>query len=208
MTPFPLSKTDRNTKILITLFLVTIVATIAVAELNVYDKIGRLKNGVVTRYGPETPEPVPTAGSESAMVPVESLPLENEAPVSRMNTFSLLLDITHPHLFEMPLIVFVLAHFLMRTRVKEWFKLATYLTAFSGIVMFIATPWTVRYFSIKTAPMLYVGAIAVGITSLIMVVVPIWEMWVPAKKRQKNEQPALAKPAAPSVGNEFPQSVV
>ncbi|MBX7221343.1 MAG: hypothetical protein K1Y36_15445 [Blastocatellia bacterium] len=180
MTPFPLAKSDTNTKILITLFLVTIIGTISVAELNVYDKVGRIKNGVVQRYGPEPPAPPPDAALET--LPLEALPSENDVLVSRMNTFSSLLDITHPHLFEMPLIMFVLAHFLMRTRVREWLKLTTYVTAFGGVLLFIATPWLVRYVSVKMGFLLYVGAVAIGATSLIMVVIPIWDMWRPGQK--------------------------
>src|SRR5215475_6243084 len=54
MTPYPLSKSDNGTKVLITLFMLTMLAAFAVAELNVYDKVGRIKGGVVRRYGPET----------------------------------------------------------------------------------------------------------------------------------------------------------
>jgi hypothetical protein len=105
-------------------------------------------------------------------------------PVSRMNTFSLLLDVTHSHIFEIPLVMFVLAHFLMRTRVSERFKLVNYLGSFGGVVLFLSAPWTVRYISVRSAPLLYVGAMAMGVTALLMTVVPICDMWVPAKKPQ------------------------
>lgn len=94
-----------------------------------------------------------------------------------MNTFSQLLDVTHAHVFELPLVLFVLAHFLMRTRVAEWFKLTNYLCSFLGTIMFLAAPWTVRYISIHAAILLYIGAIAVGVTAISMIVVPIWDMW-------------------------------
>src|SRR3954466_12580586 len=58
MTPYPLSKSDPSTKVLITLFLSTILVSIGVAELNVYDKVKWTPDGVVQRYGPD-PEPPP-----------------------------------------------------------------------------------------------------------------------------------------------------
>lgn len=166
MTPIPLAYTDRNTRILITLFLGTMLVAIGVAELNVYDKVGRLPGGIVQRYGPDLPHPDVTA-----------LPSEGDLLVARMNTFSQLLDITHAHVFELPLVMFVLAHFLMRARVSEWFKLANYLASSVGVVTFLAAPWTVRYLSIHTAILLYAGAVAIGITAIAMIAVPIWDMW-------------------------------
>jgi hypothetical protein len=172
MTPTPLALSDRNTRILITLFLATMLAAIGVAELNIYDKVGRLRNGVVERYGPST-----SSEEAASSADIASLPRENELLVARLNTFSQLLDVTHAHVFELPLVLFVLAHFLMRSRVAEWFKLANYLGSSLGAILFLAAPWTVRYISVYTASLLYVGAIAVGVTATLMIVVPIWDMW-------------------------------
>jgi hypothetical protein len=185
MTPIPLCKSDRNTKILITLFLSTLLTAMAVAELNVYDKVGRFKKGIAVRYGPEFDESDLSARNS---VDSRSLPSESEMPVSRMNTFSMLLDITHSHIFEIPLVMFVLAHFLMRSRVPEWFKLLNYVGSFGGVVVFLSAPWMVRYVSVRTAPLLYVGAITMGLTALLMTGVPIWDMWAPVKKRQVTVQ--------------------
>jgi hypothetical protein len=181
MTPYPLSRSDTNTKILITLFLLTTLAAFTVAELNVYDKVGRIKNGVAARYGPEETADV-TNANPGQTADTSSLPLETEQPVARMNTFTALLDITHPHVFEIPLVLFVLAHFLMRTRAANWFKLGSYLLAFVGVTVFIAAPWTVRYLSPRMAPLLYAGAIAVGLSSFLMIAVTVWDMWRPATR--------------------------
>ena len=170
MTPIPLAYTDRNTRILITLFLLTMLVAIGVAELNVYDKVGRLGSGVVERYGPDL-------SSSGSPADATSLPSENDALIARMNTFSQLLDVTHAHVFELPLVLFVLAHFLMRSRVAEWFKLANYLGSSLGTILFLAAPWTVRYISVHTAMLFYLGAIAIGSTATIMIVAPIWDMW-------------------------------
>jgi hypothetical protein len=180
MTPTPLCKSDRNTKVLITLFLSTLLTAVAVAELNVYDKVGRFEKGIAGRYGPEFDESAPRITDSGD---VRSFPSEREMPVSRMNTFSMLLDITHSHIFEIPLVMFVLAHFLMRCRVPEWFKLLNYVGSFGGVVVFLSAPWMVRYVSIKTAPLLYVGAITMGLTALLMTIVPIWDMWAPVKRQ-------------------------
>lgn len=199
MTPFPLSRSDRSTKILITIFLLVMLVSFGVAELNVYDKVGRIPDGVALRYGPD-PE-LNTTPSVNSLTPSEpNMPTSNELEsfpalegeiVARMNTFSILLDITHPHVFEIPLVLFVLAHFLMRTRISERLKLITYLSSFGGCVSFLATPWLVRYVSIKTANLLYLGAFTMGLSVVTMVVVPLVDMWTPlARKIGKNEDRA------------------
>lgn len=176
MTPIPLSKSDFSTKVLITLFLVTMLIAMVTAELNVWDKIGRVKSGIAARYGPEVDLP---PIDESNQVSPESFPSETELPVVQMNTYTALLDITHPHIFQIPMMIFVLAHFLMRTRTRQWFKLVNYIASFGGAILFMAAPWTVRYISVRTAPVLYAGAGLLGISSFVMILVPLWDMWRP-----------------------------
>jgi hypothetical protein len=164
VTPFPLWRSDRNTKILISTFLASMLVAIGVAELNNYDKVWRARDGVVQRYGPEK-EVDPDA------------PLQPGDLVARMNTFSTLLDVTHPHVFEIPLVLFVLAHFLMRCRTPEWLKLGSYLASFLGALFFIASPWLVRYVSPRGAVFFHLGSALIGLSALVMIVVPLWEMW-------------------------------
>lgn len=204
MTPYPLHRTERPTKILITLFLATMAVSILVAELNVKDKVGWTAGGVVARYGPDAPATLPerpTAGD--AGQPDGDFPLESgtnaadaeldgglgaEPLVARMNTFTLLLDVTHPHVFELPLVIFVLAHFLMRTRVPEWLKLAVYALSFAGIGAFLGAPWLVRYVSLSLAPLMLAGAALIGLSSVVMIVVPVADMWLPAKKPSRPDR--------------------
>ncbi len=206
MTPYPLHRSERSSKVLITLFLATMAVSILVAELNVKDKVGWTRDGVISRYGPDE---LPAADASAAGsghnegldtsttsaaddFPLESgsnaVTMESEggiaetALVARMNTFTLLLDVTHPHVFELPLVMFVLAHFLMRTRSAEWFKVGLYAASFGGIAAFLGTPWLVRYVSLATAPLMLVGAGLIGLSAFCMIVVPIVDMWRPASK--------------------------
>ncbi len=142
-------------------------AAFAVAGLNIYDKVARYPKGLVARYGPDT----------GSAVDLNSLPAENEAIVARMNSFSQLVDVTHAHAFELPLVMFVLAHFLMRSRVPEWFKLPNYVGSSAGTILFLAAPWLVRYGSAGMAGLFYFGAAGLGTTALLMIAVPIWDMW-------------------------------
>ncbi len=180
MTPVPLWRTDRNTKILISSFLVTMLIAIGVAELNNYDKVWRARDGVVQRYGPET-----EADPDAPLAPGDLM--------ARMNTFSALLDVTHPHIFEIPLVLFVLAHFLMRARAPEWVKLSCYLTSSLGALAFIGSPWLVRYVSARGAAFFHLGSAMVGLSALVMIVVPLWDMWSPPPPRGRSRRSGVRR---------------
>jgi hypothetical protein len=201
MTPYPLHTSDKNTKILITMFLLSMIAAFGIAGLNIYDKVGRMKIGVAQRYGSEAADTPQSPFESAAELPIEDSPEAISSPIAaRMNTFGSLVDITHPHLFQIPIMLFVLAHFLMRTRVRGWFKLTNYITAFGGMIAFVAAPWLVRYSSVGWTFLFYVGAGAIGLTVLIMVVVPIWDMWQPPRKKgqvMKPAEPTLVVSCAP-----------
>ncbi len=175
MTPIPLGRMDRSSRILITLFLLTMLVAFGVAGLNIYDKVGRSHASIVERYGPDlTPGKMRSQESDTEL---NQLPAENDPLVVRSNTFSQLVDVTHAHAFELPLVLFVLAHFLMRSRVPDWLKLSNYVASMGGVVLFLSAPWLVRYVSIKAAPSFSVGSSLILITAICMTTVPIFEMW-------------------------------
>ena len=186
MTPYPLHRSEKSTKVMITLFLIFMLVSFTVAFLNVYDKVGRVPNGVVLRYGPEQTELNSTAPSVSNDGiyggDTESAP----AMVARINTFSALLDLTHPHIFELPIVMLVLCHFLMRTRLASWAKVLTYFFSFGGVASLLATPWLVRFVSIKLALLLWPSVFLLGIATIVNIVVPIWDMWaMPSRHPEK-----------------------
>lgn len=177
------------------------VGSFTVALLNVYDKVGRVPNGVVERYGPEaadaraesTPAVTSTGGiyDEPAATDEGANESAGEPPamVARVNTYSALLDITHPHIFEMPIIILVLCHFVMRTRLANWAKVLTYALSFGGVAGMLATPWLVRYASVRFAPMMMAAAVALAISAIPLIFVPLWDMWMPAGAKRATERP-------------------
>jgi hypothetical protein len=197
MTPYPLHRSETSTKIMITLFLLFMIGSFAIALLNVYDKVGRVPNGVIERYGPDeahdkfhTP-PTTMPADQAGGIYDESV--DQPPALAKANTFSALLDITHPHIFEMPLIILVLCHFLMRTRLASWAKVTIYFLSFGGVAGMLATPWLVRYASIKFAPMMTASAVALGVSALPLILVPLFDMWVPDRRRRATKiSPAIA----------------
>ncbi|HHI80349.1 MAG TPA: hypothetical protein ENK02_10250 [Planctomycetes bacterium] len=58
-------------------------------------------------------------------------------------SLSFLVDVTHPHLFTVPLVLMVLAHLLQLCAYRQRLKNTIYLSAFTGFVLTFAGPWIV-----------------------------------------------------------------
>jgi hypothetical protein len=88
-----------------------------------------------------------------------------------------LLDVTHPHLFEQTLIVFVLCHFFGLTRVRDRWKRAIYLLSFASVLLDVGTPWLIRFVSPGFAPLHLLGTGLLAAMFLVLIAVPLYEMW-------------------------------
>src|SRR6185436_20380039 len=88
-----------------------------------------------------------------------------------------LLDVTHPHLFEEGIILFVLCHLFGLTKVRERKKRMMYVSVFSVFLIDTGMPWLTRFVSPAFAPVHVVTTSVLGILYLALVIVPLWEMW-------------------------------
>jgi hypothetical protein len=88
-----------------------------------------------------------------------------------------LLEVTHFHLFSMPLLLFVQGHLFLMTRWPRRLKLGLLYAAFLGCALDLAAPWLVLYVSRDLAAAKVVARILLGPPLLAFAVVPLWEMW-------------------------------
>jgi uncharacterized membrane protein len=105
---------------------------------------------------------------------------ENAEGASQMmfpKTVRELLDVTHPHLFEEGIILFVLCHLFGLTKVRERKKRMMYVSVFSVFLIDTGMPWLTRFVSPAFAPVHVVTTSVLGILYLALVIVPLWEMW-------------------------------
>lgn len=108
-----------------------------------------------------------------------------------------LLELTHFHLFSIPLLLFVQGHLFLMTRwpraLKKWIVIA----AFTGAALDLAAPWLVVYVSRELWVAKLAARVLLGPSLLAFTIVPLVEMWRPAP----GESPAPeAKP--PRLGDE------
>ena len=101
-----------------------------------------------------------------------------------------LLEVTHFHLFSMPLLLFVQGHLFLMTRWPRRWKLAILYAAFLGCALDLAAPWLVVYVSPDLAAAKVAARILLGPSLLAFAVVPLWEMWTPgSSSRREDDEP-------------------
>ena len=92
-----------------------------------------------------------------------------------------LIEITHVHAFTIPLIIFVMSRIFSMTSIRDEIKTTVYTGAFAGTLINLSGPWLVGYKSIVFAVSLMVSYLILGLCFLILVSLPIYEMWFKEK---------------------------
>lgn len=88
-----------------------------------------------------------------------------------------LLETTHFHLFIMPVVFLTTGHlFLMSAWSSRW-KTFVISSCFAYILLDVAKPWLIRYLSPAWGLLAPVNAALLGLTLLLCIAVPIYEMW-------------------------------
>jgi hypothetical protein len=156
---FRLDRAPVNTRILISCFYVMMALSVVVGVINYKVRTGLTVQGTSEWY----------RGNEDA--PGEVTELRFEKSVRE------LLDVTHPHLFEEGLIVFVLCHLFGLTKVRERRKRWVYILSFSAVLLDTGVPWLTRFVSPGFAPVHIASTILLTTMFLILMVRPLHEMW-------------------------------
>lgn len=165
---FRLDRAPKNTRILITCFYVMIFLAVGVGMVNYK---------VRTDLTP--------AGTEAYYRGNEDLPVDQVEEMLFPRTVKELLDVTHPHLFEQTLFMFVLCHLFGLTRVREKQKRWVYLLSYSAVLLDIAMPWAVTFLSPRFAPVHVFSSIFLGTMYVLLMARPTWEMWWGYDKEEK-----------------------
>jgi hypothetical protein len=158
-----------------TVFLVFTLIGLAVTLWLTHDMVGIDLAGADEYYGGEM---APTEDAEPEGGPALVLPPEGEAlaafePMPRRK----LLEVTHFHLFSMPVYLLILSHIYMLSRSRRKAKAVWIAAGSFGTLLHIAAPWLVAH-GCAGAVATYAGSGALMLVSyLVMSVVPLWEMW-------------------------------
>jgi hypothetical protein len=157
----PLHQLRRSDRILITLFASAIAVAMLVGVANYYQRTHLTVTGTQEWYRGNEDDPQPT---------------ELRFPKTTLE----LLEVTHPHLFFQSIMFFILCHVFSLTLVRERLKIALYASAFASVLSEAGLPWLIRFGSEAFAPLLLASTSLMCLCILVLVVVPVREMWFAA----------------------------
>ncbi|MEW6542601.1 MAG: hypothetical protein AB1411_03220 [Nitrospirota bacterium] len=150
---FRLRDTDRHIRLIYTLFLLFTLAAFAFSFYWAHSMTGLSPQGIADHY----------RGSDATF----------GEPMS----FRELAEVTHFHLFTMPVTFIILVHVLYLTGASDRTKAWTTWAAFAGVGFDLVSPWLIAYVAPFFVLTLLAGDILMVVAFLVTMVVPLYEMW-------------------------------
>jgi hypothetical protein len=152
-TRFRLLDTDRNIRLLYTLFIVTLFAGFLFTIYWAHSVTGLSYSGIAQHY------------------------LGSDQTFGEPKSFRELAETTHFHFFTMPVVFLILCHVFYLTMASQILKTSMTLLAFLGVGLDLASPWLILYVSPQFAALMLLGDILMLGSFLIMAGMPLYEMW-------------------------------
>lgn len=123
------------------------------------------------------PKPVASAPSDG---PELDLPSDATAPhvITEEISDRKLLEVTHFHLFSMPVYVLILAHLWLLARMPGWAHTTGVVAAIGTTALHLAAPWIVRG-HVGRAVLVPISGVAMLVTLAVVALVPMIDMWLP-----------------------------
>ncbi|WP_437751318.1 hypothetical protein [Sorangium sp. So ce1389] len=142
------------------------------------------------------PPPAPTQAPAAAdgpaldLGPELELPATQEAPRVLVEQISerKLLEVTHFHLFSVPVYVLILAHLWLLARLPSWLHTAGVVAAVAASGLHIAAPWLIRG-APGAAALMPISGVAMLLSLGAMAVVSTVDMWLPRPSRRGEAAP-------------------
>jgi hypothetical protein len=158
-----------------TVFLVFTLVGLALTLWLTHDMVGIDLEGVTEYYAGDAS---PIAEEEIESGPALFLPPEGDdlaafEPMPRRK----LLEVTHFHLFSMPVYLLILSHMYMLSRSRKSAKAAWIGVGSIGTLLHIAAPWLVAQACVGAVAIYAISGAMLFISYSVMSVVPLWEMW-------------------------------
>jgi len=164
-------------------FLLFTLAGLALTVALLDDMVGTDMHGLGSYYAGESANIAapaePTTGG-----PAFELPPELDAPVvptpmSRRK----LLEVSHFHLFSIPVYLLILSHLFMLGRSPVKLKVAVIAGSTLGTALHLVAPWAAAFSWPGSTALYAISGSLLGVGMLWMSLVPLWEMWAPIPNR-------------------------
>lgn len=183
---FRLWNLGREARVLYSFFCVLTFLGIVSSALYYGDLVGTGTRGIRRYYAGEAPTAAAPAGDDAGHGgPALELPddAERGRPIVVAVTYRKLLEVTHFHLFTMPVVLLIVAHLFLATGLGDRAKLAWIVAGCASVALHLATPWLVRYASPSLAFLHAVSGAALTVTMSVLTLYPVMVMWRPRPQR-------------------------
>jgi hypothetical protein len=190
--PGRLRKLQFHARLVYSVFAISCLIAVGLTGWLTDDMVGLTLDGYGEYYAGEIeeldlpPEPIEDMGGPSFDLPPEADEIVSEG---RQMPLRKLLEITHFHLFSMPVYLLILCHLYMLSRDSNLVKNIWISIASLGTIFHVLAPWLARSGSMESKIFFAISGAAMAISYTYMCILPLWEMWgpIPKKKRKKLE---------------------
>jgi hypothetical protein len=169
-------------KILYSTFCLLTLLGIGSSALYYGDLVGTGTSGIKNYYAGDAsiapaPTTAPAAGPPAG--PAIDVPDDEQSrrPIVVPMTYRKLLEVTHFHLFTMPVVLLIIGHLFLATGLGDRAKLAWLVAGAASVVAHLATPWLVRYGGPGLAFLHAITGIALTLTMAVLTIYPVLAMW-------------------------------
>ena len=153
-TRFRLRDTDKHIRLVYTLFLMLMLAGFAFSFFWAHSMTGLTPQGIADHY------------------------LGSDTTFGEPMSFRELAEVTHFHLFTMPVVFIILVHVLYLTTAAGWLKTAMTWAGFGGVMLDLISPWLISYVHPLFVLTMLTGDMLMLLSFLVMMAIPIYEMWI------------------------------
>ena len=209
---FRLWNLGADAKTLYTAFCLLTFLGVVSSALYYRELVGVGTSGIRRYYAGENDEAEP-APSQAAPQPsqpstagpaIEVPPEAQEArrPIVVAVSYRKLLEVTHFHLFTMPVVLLIVGHLFLATGLSERAKRAWLLAGVVSVSLHLATPWLVRA-AAGLAPLHALSGIALTVTMSVLTLYPVAAMW---RRPGAVPGPVIDRRVGPDGGGAGPRS--
>ncbi|OQZ03810.1 hypothetical protein B188_26570 [Candidatus Brocadiaceae bacterium B188] len=160
-----------SNKIFFTFFLSIMIVALGVGFLNYYERTGFSTQKTIRYYCGDKEEEM-------------EVPLSAEDDKSRLEeglffskSYRELLEVTHTHIFSLPIVIFILSRIMAMTHTREGLKVTVYGVSFMGILLNLSAPWLIRYASPHFVITFTISNILLILSFGAYIFIPLYEMW-------------------------------
>jgi hypothetical protein len=166
-------------RVVYSVFLAFTLVALALTAWLAREMVGTDLAGISGYYaGSEGSAATPSSDAGAAAGPALELPADADAALGQppMSTRKLL-EVTHFHLFSMPVYLLILSHLFMLSRLSERAKVLWIVIGTLAVGGHIAAPWIARSGGTGAAVSYAASGTALALSMLVMGIVPLFEMW-------------------------------